>query len=48
MVRLVSCRKVATWRADWRQGGKLIVIAVVQASDHESLLQWFSKYGLRP
>lgn len=46
MVRLVSFRKMAAWRPAWRQGGELEVIAV-QASDHESLQQWFSNCGLQ-
>lgn len=48
MVRLVSFREVAAWRPDWKQGGKLVVITVVQASDHESLQQWFSNCGSQP
>lgn len=45
MVRPISFRNVAAWRPDWRQGGKLVVIAVDRASDHESLQQWFSNCG---
>ena len=48
MVRLISFRKIAAWRPAWRQGGELEVIAVVQASDRESLQQWFSNCGLQP